>query len=440
MRIWIGPTANDRAPRRAPDAEGAAPVSGHVEREPVAAEANVRPHVELIDAGSIGGYREAWADLVSRTSEPNVFLEPAFMLPLLGHLRPRARPRFLLAWETPTSAKSRLLGLTPLRLPKRGLSSLPLARALDYALTPVGVPLLDAERGVEAFEAMVSWLGGIRPRLTGLVLSNVPTAGVFWTSMLVRFRSSILDVHDRAVLHRGCVDAGFSSKKRKELARQRRRLSEVGRLEYRSATEPADVEREADRFLVLERGGWKGRRGTALAVDPTIAAFARTMMRGMAAERKCRVDSLLIDGRPIAMGIVLRTRAYAYFWKTAFDEGFAGLSPGVHLALELTDLQKRDDTLVSTDSCAIADHPMINRIWPDRMQVADVLIALQARLDAKRGRAVIELEVVEWLELSWRRLRLSLKAALGSVRRFHKRLSLTGRSATLSPLSTKRIR
>jgi Acetyltransferase (GNAT) domain len=411
-------------------------VSGHVEREPVAAEANVRPHVELIDAGSIGGYREAWADLVSRTSEPNVFLEPAFLLPLIGHLRPRARPRFLLAWETPTTSKSRLLGLTPLRLPKKGLSSFPLARALDHALTPVGTPLLDAERGVEAFEAMVSWLGGIRPRLTGLVLSKVPTAGVFWTSISVRSRSSILDMHDRAVLHRDRLDAEFSSKKRKELARQRRRLSEIGRLECRSVTEIVDVEREADRFLALECGGWKGRRGTALAVDPSLADFVRRMMRDMAAERKCRVDSLLIDDRPIAMGVVLRSGAHAYFWKTAFDEAFAGLSPGVHLALELTHLQKRDDTLVSTDSCAIADHPMIDRIWPDRMQVADVLIALQVRSHNKPGRDVIEFEVVEWLELARRRLRLTSKAALRSVREFRKRFRRERNTAPPSLRST----
>ncbi|MCX8252977.1 MAG: GNAT family N-acetyltransferase [Beijerinckiaceae bacterium] len=412
-------------------------MSGHVEREPVAAEANVRPHVEFIGAGSIGGYREAWADLVSRTSEPNVFLEPAFMLPLLGHLRPRARPRFLLAWERPTTSMSnRLLGLIPLRLPKSGLSRLLLARALDHALTPLGAPLLDAERGVEAFEAMVSWLGGIRPRLTGLVLSNIPTAGVFWTSISVRSRFSVLDMHDRAVLHRDRLDAGFSSKKRKELARQRRRLSEIGRLECRSVTETVDVEREADRFLALECGGWKGRRGTALAVDLSLADFARTMMRDMAAERKCRVDSLLIDDRPIAMGVVLRSGAHAYFWKTAFDEAFAGLSPGVHLTLELTHLQKRDDTLVSTDSCAIADHPMIDRIWPDRMQVADVLIALRVRSDTKRGRDVIELEVVEWLELARRRLRLTSKAALRSVRKFRKRFRQKRNTATPSLQST----
>lgn len=411
------------------------------ENEPAAAKANAPLHVELIDAASINVHRKAWSDLVSRTPEANVFLEPAFLLPLLGYLQPRATPRFLVVWETATSKSSRLLGLMPLRFPRGRLVGLPLARGLDHAQTPVGTPLLDAERGAEAFDAMISWLGGMRPRLAGLVLSSVPTEGVLWTLMSfrnpsVRSHPYILEAHDRAVLRRGKVDAALS-KKRKELARTRRRLSEVGRCEFRSATSPVEVEREADHFLALECGGWKGRRGTALAVDPSLAEFARTMMRLMAAEGKCRVDSLLIDGRPISMGIVLRTGAYAYFWKTSFDEAFAGFSPGVHLALDLTGVQRRDETLASTDSCAVADHPMINRLWPDRMQVADVLIALQARSDEKRGRDVIQLEVVERLEIAWRRLRLSSKAALRSVRRFRKRFRYNGHSSTPSPQSTK---
>ena len=388
--------------------------------------------VELLDGAFVGDHHDAWSDLVSRTLEPNVFLEPTFLLPLLRHLPPRSTPRFLLAWRAPTASQPKqMLGLLPLRLPVRASLGLPLARGIDHALTAVGVPLLDAEQGVATFDAMVSWLGALRPRLAGLVLSNVPTAGVFWTSMLARSRSSILDVPDRAGLARGSVAAGLSSKRRKDLARQRRRRSEIGRLEFRSSTEPVDVEREADRFLALECSGWKGRRGTALAVQPSLADFTRTMTRAMAFEGKCRVDSLLIDGRPIAMGIVLRTSAHAYFWKTSFDEAFADLSPGVHLALELTDLQKRDDSLVCTDSCAIADHPMINRIWPERMQVADV------KSDTKRHRDVIELKVVKRLELAWRRLRRSLKAAVRSARRFRRRFSQSKRLATPTQRFTK---
>ena len=44
---------------------------------------------------------------------------------------------------------------------------------------------------------------------------------------------------------------------------------------------------------------------------------------------------------------------------------FASASPGVQLTLALTERQIGTG-VAETDSCAIADHPMIDRIWPDR--------------------------------------------------------------------------
>jgi hypothetical protein len=42
------------------------------------------------------------------------------------------------------------------------------------------------------------------------------------------------------------------------------------------------------------------------------------------------------------MGIVLRSRDRAFFWKIAYDEAFAAQSPGVQLALETTQIQQAD--------------------------------------------------------------------------------------------------
>ena len=80
----------------------------------------------------------------------------------------------------------------------------------------------------------------------------------------------------------------------------------------------------------------------------------------------------------VASAVVLLTLigTTLYFWKTAFDERFAALSPGVQLALELTEVQLADPGVTTTDSCAAPDHPMIDRLWPDRMALVDVMIDL----------------------------------------------------------------
>ena len=177
---------------------------------------------------------------------------------------------------------------------------------------------------------------------------------------------------------RGRVLSLSSAKSRKDRKRQQRRLGDLGVRSYESARTPAEVARACEAFLALEGKGWKGRRGTALVADPAHATFARSMTRTMAENGRCRIDALLVGNRPAAMGIVLTDGAErAYFWKTTFDPDLAPLSPGVQFALDLADAQMAERGVVFTDSCAVPDHPMINKLWPDRIEMRDVAIALR---------------------------------------------------------------
>jgi hypothetical protein len=45
------------------------------------------------------------------------------------------------------------------------------------------------------------------------------------------------------------------------------------------------------------------------------------------------------------------------------------------LVLDATQAFFADPGVELVDSCAIPDHPMINRIWRDRIRIADVLVA-----------------------------------------------------------------
>ena len=337
--------------------------------------------VELVGSRAMIGFQPAWSDLVARALEPNVFLDPAFALPLFQHLRFARRPEFLLVWEADGPATfGKLLGLLPVHLPRRGR----LARGLRHPQITLGVPLLDRAWGAEGFAAMLAWLASHRPDLAGLVLTAVPGEGAFYRALaspaLRHLGVSVLDERRRAILRhdpaRPEVAALLSPRRRKELRRQRRRLAEAGDLAYRSARSPAEIRRAAERFMALEASGWKGRRGAPLLHDPTLATFTRTMTRLMAHDNRCRIDSLEVDGRPVAMGILLLAGSRAHFWKTTFDENHAALSPGVHFALDLTQAQDEEPGLTLTDSCAVPDHPMIDRIWGDRMSVADLVITL----------------------------------------------------------------
>jgi hypothetical protein len=169
-------------------------------------------------------------------------------------------------------------------------------------------------------------------------------------------------------------EAALEKKRRKEWARQQRRLAERGRLETRLAEGADGVER----FLALEAKGWKGARGTALAADPRRLGFARAMLGAFAVSGRLQIHELALDGSAIAIGVVLRDGARAFYWKTAYDEEFAEFSPGVQLTLALSRRLERDPGLALVDSCALQDHPMIDRIWPGRIELVDFALAAGA--------------------------------------------------------------
>jgi hypothetical protein len=131
-------------------------------------------------------------------------------------------------------------------------------------------------------------------------------------------------------------------------------------------------------FLALEASGWKGRAGTAARDNPAIRTFLQAAVCELAGEDKARVDRLLVEGRPIAAMVTLKSGDTAWAWKIAYDESFARESPGVQLLLQVTQTLLDDPRVVRADSCASAGHPMIDHIWRERLALGDRLIGVGA--------------------------------------------------------------
>ena len=74
--------------------------------------------------------------------------------------------------------------------------------------------------------------------------------------------------------------------------------------------------------------------------------------------------------------VTLRSGASAWCWKIAYDESFARFSPGVQLLLDVTHMLLDDPAVARADSCATADHPMIDHIWRERLALEDRLLCV----------------------------------------------------------------
>jgi CelD/BcsL family acetyltransferase involved in cellulose biosynthesis len=336
---------------------------------------------------SLGDEIDAWRGLAGQALEPNVFLEPAFACAAASHL-PNEQVSALVVYEG-----ERMVGLLPGRV--EWLSNgRPVATfvAWTHPFAPLSTPLVDRELAADVIAALLDCLreipGAPRAALFPLLPAEGPVAGLIAEHLQQNNRTlSRLNPHARAALMPGQDEktetesepSEPSPKKLKELRRQHRRLSEEGALTHEIARDANAVDAALAGYLAVEAAGWKGRSGTAASSDSSTARFLARAVTSLASEGKARIDRLKLNGGTIASTITLFSGDRAWFWKTAYDEAFARYSPGVQLARDLTDSLRADTAIKLVDSCAVADHSMIDHLWSGRIAMVDLLVPLAGR-------------------------------------------------------------
>jgi CelD/BcsL family acetyltransferase involved in cellulose biosynthesis len=327
--------------------------------------------------------RAAWADLAREAIEPNGYYLPGWALAVDATARGRSNVDALCGFDSSRKLIALLPVISAWRAYRLPLPALVAAEAYGTLRTPL------LGRGDAAVAARSLLDQAASASASAIVLRDVPLEGAAVAAIrqaLARdgLKLSLLASYPRARLD-ATKDAdallrdALGHKKLKELRRQRRRLSDSGELGFKVARTPDEVKAAIETFLNLERSGWKGERGTALAQHEGDAAFIRRASADLAATGQCEVAVLSAGSTPLAAGIVLRHGDRAFWFKLGIDERFARYSPGVQLAIELTHYFCADPEIAFADSTASADSPMINPIWRDRFLIGDVLIPLRAR-------------------------------------------------------------
>ena len=357
----------------------------------------------------LAGIAPAWRALAARAAEPNVFYEPDFALAAAPALAPDAGAVLV-------HARDRLVGLFPCRIERaRWGIRLPVLVGWTHPYGPLGTPLVDRDALAPAVAAFLDHVTQSRvlPKLMYMpyLVEGGPVASVLTKAIARRGgRSADFGRHQRALLapgdHRdGYLDGALGRKKRKELGRQQRRLDEAGGVTFMLIHEPAAVRRAMADFFALEARGWKGVRGTAAAQMMAIRRFMDSAVGGLADHGQAWVTRMLHGERTIAAGVLLKSGDGAWFWKIAYDESMARASPGVQLTVDLTEAMLAAPTIAWCDSCAAADHPMIDSIWREHRTMVDQLFGLTPRYFGLACR----LETMRRVAIEWgRRMRNAL--------------------------------
>lgn len=322
-----------------------------------------------------------WDALAQWASSANPFFESWYLLPALEALDPAGRVKLLCV-----EADGELAGLLPITLESRYYRH-PLPQWCNWLHGNcfLGAPLVARGLEKEFWRALLGWADEHAGKALFLHLARMPLDGpldeALNTVLAEQKRpSAIVHREERALLRSDLapdayLEAALTGKKRKELRRQYNRLSEEGALRFERRRDAEAIAEWTEAFLWLEASGWKGKSGHAMANDRETTSLLVNALEGAAQRGRLERLALSLDGQPIAMLANFLCAPGAFSFKTAFDERYARFSPGVLLQRENLALLDRAD-IEYCDSCASADHPMIDHVWRERRAIGRYSIGI----------------------------------------------------------------
>jgi len=349
-------------------------------------------------AGRADALCSEWEELTASASEPNPFVESWFVAAAARYL---ASERVRLA---EVREGSTLLGLLPLTIERRyGRIPVRHVQNWNHANSFLGTPLVRSGEEEAFWRTLLDgldrapWASGFL-HLEGLAADGPVARGLAAAAASLGRAAPVVHSERRAFLESSLTAARYyeqtvRKKKRKELARLRNRLAELGPLTTRALLPEDDLAAWCDDFLALERSGWKGREGTALGCDAAGEHFFREALAAAHAAGRLQLLRMQLGGRPIAMLVNFLTPPGSFSFKTAYDEEYARFSPGVLIQIENLRILEQPG-IAWMDSCAAQDHPMIDSLWAERRTLVRVTLPLRGprrRLTFAAARALEKL-------------------------------------------------
>jgi hypothetical protein len=337
---------------------------------------------EVLRRGDLPALLPAWTDLCSRAVEDNVYYSPRYAKALLGSVESGEELVFATVWKDATLVAllpcmhgwfiAPLIGFAGSAWQNKYIfSCMPL---LDHALkVEAAAALLDVLASIDASEWIIPTVN-TQGEACRAMISALEQKGLLW-AFLDRFERPAL-VRDHTFEEH--MRAQVMSSRRKSLARNRRRLEELGKLEHESHSFGEGLDGALSDYLRIEAGGWKGKRGTALACDEATREFALNAFTGENGSSLCRADVLKLDGTPIAVSLIAVCGRTGFAVKSTYDEAYRRYGIGVLLELEVIRSFLSESWADRLDSATAGPH-VLDTLWSGRIEVANLIFSLSRR-------------------------------------------------------------
>jgi CelD/BcsL family acetyltransferase involved in cellulose biosynthesis len=320
----------------------------------------------ISDLGS--GDLNLWAQLAETAIAPNPFAEPGFVLPAARAWR--VDDLELLVVRDGTDWRAAL----PVRRVRswRGVPGRALA-AWRHSYCYLGTPLVHGTAVEATLATLVEGGLGVRGSLAlDWIDADGPLAEPLMSALTSQSHAVVLEEFERAALYRREENGTRHPREYRRKYKQLERA--VGPLTLR---DESDDPKAFERFLELERSGWKGKKGTAMACRTGHAAFFTEMAEAFTSSGRFRMLSLISGDRPLAMRNELLAGDTTFTFKIAFDEEFSRYSPGIQLEILAIDLFQ-GGTHERSDSCTPPENASLNRLWPERRALRSVVASTRS--------------------------------------------------------------
>ncbi|RDJ27044.1 GNAT family N-acetyltransferase [Bosea caraganae] len=340
------------------------------------------------------GLGQAFAELSRHAVEPNPHMSPA-AISAATLLVPEEAIVILCAWRSEALGSESLVGVWALlrqRDWRTGFASV-LAAPLVPLYEVSSPPVLDRDHAEDIALAMLRHLLAASDLPKTLALPLLPLEGRCFAALqeAMRITGSRLTRYEtwqRPVMApqpgddaerylRRALGSGY-----KKRMQQFRAIGKGGAVSF--ARKRGNAAREAfETFLALEAAGWKGEAGTAIACLLEDSAYFHRLVELLIAQDAVLVDALLLDGKPIAMGLVVESAGTRHFLKIAYDETQARHSPGRALTIAMLQADFREGPPNFFDSGAGDGVDAGTYVWGERRQMANAILTIGGAIPSR---------------------------------------------------------
>jgi CelD/BcsL family acetyltransferase involved in cellulose biosynthesis len=128
----------------------------------------------------------------------------------------------------------------------------------------------------------------------------------------------------------------FNAGRRSDFRRALRQAEKFGGVTFEVVTpQAATFEALLTEAYDAELNSWKGRDGTAVAIDPLRAPFYRRYLQACCEKGILRLAFMRVDGKSIGMQIAVETKERLWLHKIGHDDKYSRASPGSLLMLHV---------------------------------------------------------------------------------------------------------